>query len=138
VHCAPIREERVRSRVGRRFIAARKTEAFAVQQNFDTAAAALVQSIPIPRGITDWIPLTHSSRRGGGVGKNTRKIRRFSRLAIAVLVIAIVGIFQTSGANEPVSGRNDCAPLAHDREFNPRNDARSGEDRRRRTWDSFS
>ena len=57
VHCAPIREERVDDRALRMALhRARKTDAFAVQQNFDTAVTALVQSIPIPEEITDWIP----------------------------------------------------------------------------------
>src|SRR5437588_12150049 len=57
MHCAPIRAERVDDRALRMALhRARKTDAFAVQQNFDTAVTALVQSIPIPEEITDWIP----------------------------------------------------------------------------------
>ena len=57
VHCAPVREECVDDRALRTALHhARKTEAFAIQQNFDKAAAALVQAIPIPQEITDWIP----------------------------------------------------------------------------------
>src|SRR5437016_13948203 len=57
VHCAPIREERVDDRALRMALhRARKTEAFAIQQNLDKAATALVQAIPIPQEITDWIP----------------------------------------------------------------------------------
>src|SRR5439155_1043029 len=55
--CAPIREERVDDRALRMALhRARKTEAFAIQQDFDKAATALVQAIPIPQEITDWIP----------------------------------------------------------------------------------
>ena len=94
VHCAPIREERVDDRALRTALhRARKTEAFAVQQNFDTAAAALVQSIPIPEEITDWIPpdtFIAPRRRWQKYAQNPA----FLATGIAVLVIAIVGIFQ--------------------------------------------
>jgi hypothetical protein len=94
VHCAPIREERVDDRALRTALhRARKTEAFAVQQNFDAAAAALVQSIPIPEEITDWIPpdtFIARRRRWQKYAQNPA----FLATGIAILVIAIVGIFQ--------------------------------------------
>ena len=94
VHCAPIREERVDDRALRTALhRARKTEAFAVQQNFDAAAAALVQSIPIPEEITDWIPpdtFIAPRRRWQKYAQNPA----FLATGIAILVIAIVGIFQ--------------------------------------------
>jgi len=95
VHCAPIREERVDDRALRMALhRARKTDAFAVQQNFDTAAAALVQSIPIPEEITDWIPpdtfIAPRRRRWQKYARNPA----FLATGIAILVIAIVGIFQ--------------------------------------------
>ena len=95
VHCAPIREERVDDRALRMALhRARKTDAFAVQQNFDTAAAALVQSIPIPEEITDWIPpdifIAPRRRRWQKYAQNPA----FLATGIAILVIAIVGIFQ--------------------------------------------
>jgi hypothetical protein len=94
VHCAPIREERVDDRALRTALhRARKTEAFVVQQNFDAAAAALVQSIPIPEEITDWIPpdtFIARRRRWQKYAQNPA----FLATGIAILVIAIVGIFQ--------------------------------------------
>jgi hypothetical protein len=95
VHCAPIREERVDDRALRMALhRARKTDAFAVQQNFDTAVAALVQSIPIPEEITDWIPpdifIARRRRRWQKYAQNPA----FLATGIAILVIAIVGIFQ--------------------------------------------
>jgi hypothetical protein len=95
VHCAPIREERVDDRALRMALhRARKTDAFAVQQNFDTAVAALVQSIPIPEEITDWIPpdifIAPRRRRWQKYAQNPA----FLATGIAILVIAIVGIFQ--------------------------------------------
>ena len=95
VHCAPIREERVDDRALRMALhRARKTDAFAVQQNFDTAATALVQSIPIPEEITDWIPpdifIAPRRRRWQKYAQNPA----FLATGIAILVIAIVGIFQ--------------------------------------------
>jgi len=94
VHCAPIREERVDDRALRMALhRARKTDAFAVQQNFDAAAAALVQSISIPEEITDWIPpdtFIAPRRRWQKYVQNPA----FLATGIAILVIAIVGIFQ--------------------------------------------
>src|SRR5438309_7731807 len=95
VHCAPIREERVDDRALRMALhRARKTEAFAVQQNFDKAAAALVQAIPIPQEITDWVPteafVAPMRRRWQKYAQNPA----FLATGIAVLVITIVGIFQ--------------------------------------------
>jgi len=94
VHCAPIREERVDDRALRMALhRARKTDAFAVQQNFDAAAAALVRSIPIPEEITDWIPpdtFIAPRRRWQKYAQNPA----FLATGIAILVIAIVGIFQ--------------------------------------------
>ena len=57
VHCAPITDERVDDRALRVALhRARKTEEFALQQDFDKAAAALVYAIPIPNEITEWMP----------------------------------------------------------------------------------
>src|ERR1700736_1867573 len=57
MHCAPIREELRDERKCRMAIhRAGKTEVFAIQQNVDKAATALVQAIPIPQEITDCIP----------------------------------------------------------------------------------
>src|SRR5260370_4909951 len=95
VPCAPIRAGRVDDRALRMAIhSARKTDAFAVQQNCDTAVAALVQSIPIPEEITDWIPpdilIAPRRRRWQKYAQNPALVAT----GIAVLVIAIVGIFQ--------------------------------------------
>ena len=95
MHCAPMHEERVDNRALRMALhRARKTEAFAVQQNFDKAAAALVQAIPIPQEITDWVPteafVAPMRRRWQKYAQNPA----FLATGIAVLVIAIVGIFQ--------------------------------------------
>ena len=57
IHCAPIRDDHIDDRGLRTAVHhARKTEAFAVQQTFDKAVSALVQAIPIPKEITDWVP----------------------------------------------------------------------------------
>jgi len=95
MHCAPMHEERVDNRALRMALhRARKTEAFAVQQNFDKAAAALVQAIPIPQEITDWVPteafVAPMRRRWQKYAQNPA----FLATGIAVLVITIVGIFQ--------------------------------------------
>ncbi|HJT44694.1 MAG TPA: hypothetical protein VJ721_00350, partial [Chthoniobacterales bacterium] len=57
LQCAPLRDEQVDDRALRTAVHhARKTSQFAVQQNFDKAAADLVQAIPIPKEIIEWVP----------------------------------------------------------------------------------
>ncbi len=95
LHCAPMREEQVDDRALRTALHhARKTEAFAVQQSFDKAAVALVQAIPIPKEITEWVPTETF------IAPTRRPWKRYAQnptllaTGIAVLVIAIVGTFQ--------------------------------------------
>ncbi len=95
VHCAPIREERVDDRALRMALdRARKTEAFAIQQDFDKAATALVQAIPIPQEITDWIPTDTFIAPTRRAWKKYAQNPAFLATGIAVLVIAVVAIFQ--------------------------------------------
>jgi hypothetical protein len=95
LHCAPIREEHVDERALRTAVHhARKTEAFAVQQNFDKAAAALVHAIPIPKEITEWVPTEAFIMPARRPWKRYAQHPAFLATGIAVLVIAIVGIFQ--------------------------------------------
>ena len=95
LHCAPLQEERVDDRALRTALHhARKTEAFAVQQNFDKAAATLVQAIPIPQEITDWIPPDTFIAPTRRAWKKYAQNPAFLATGIAVLVIAIIAIFQ--------------------------------------------
>ena len=95
VHCAPIREERVDDRALRMALhRARETEAFAIQQDFDKAATALVQAIPIPQEITDWIPTDAFIAPTRRPWKKYAQNPAFLATGIAVLVIAVVAIFQ--------------------------------------------
>src|SRR5207244_6548436 len=95
VHCAPIREERVDDRALRLALhRARETEAFAIQQDFDKAATALVQAIPIPQEITDWIPTDTFIAPTRRAWKKYAQNPAFLATGIAVLVIAVVAIFQ--------------------------------------------
>jgi hypothetical protein len=95
LHCAPVREEHVDDRALRTALyRARKTEALATQQSFDKAAAAVVQAIPIPNEITEWMPtdtFIAPTRRGW-----RRFIRNpvFLATGIATVVIAVVLIIQ--------------------------------------------
>ena len=94
VHCAPIREERVDDRALRMALhRARKTEAFAIQQDFDKAATALVQAIPIPQEITDWIPTDTFIAPARRDWKKYAQNPAFLATGIAVLVIAVVAIY---------------------------------------------
>jgi hypothetical protein len=95
VHCAPIREEQVDDRALRMALhRARKTDAFSIQQNFDKAASSLVQAIPIPQEITEWIPPDTFIAPTRTRWKKYAQNPAFLATGIAVLVIAIVGIFQ--------------------------------------------
>jgi hypothetical protein len=95
LHCAPLRDEHVNDRALRTALHhARKTESFAVQQNFDKAAASLVQAIPIPQEITDWIPPDAFIAPTRRAWKKYAQNPAFLATGIAVLVIAIIAIFQ--------------------------------------------
>ena len=95
LHCAPLSEERADDRALRTALHhARKAPAFGIQQNFDRAAAAVVKAIPIPQEIIDWIsPETF-------IAPTHRQWKKYVQnpallaTGIAVLVIAIVGVFQ--------------------------------------------
>jgi hypothetical protein len=95
IHCVPIREEGVDDRALRTAVHhARKTEAFVVQQNFDKAVSGLVQAIPIPQEITDWIPPDTFIAPTRRAWKKYAQNPAFLATGIAVLVIAIIAIFQ--------------------------------------------
>jgi len=95
LHCAPLREEHVNDRALRTALHhARKTEAYAVQQNFDKAATALVQAIPIPQEITDWIPTDTFIAPTRRAWQKYVQNPAFVATGIAVLVITIIAIFQ--------------------------------------------
>jgi hypothetical protein len=95
IHCAPIRDEHVDDRALRSAIHhAKKTEAYLVQQNFDKAATALVQQIAIPKEIVEWVPTETYIAPARRPWKKYAQHPAFLATGIAVLVIAIVGIFQ--------------------------------------------
>lgn len=95
LHCAPMHDEHVNDRALRSALHhARKTEVFAIQQNFDKAAAALVQAIPVPKEIVEWVPTETFIAPTRRAWKRYAQNPAFLATAIAVLVIAIIGIFQ--------------------------------------------
>jgi len=95
LHCAPLRDERVDDRALRTALHhARKAPAYSIQQNFDKAAAALVQAIPIPQDIVDWVPTETYIAPTRRLWKKYAQNPAFLATGIAVLVIAIVGVFQ--------------------------------------------
>ena len=95
LHCAPLRDEHVDDRPLRTALHhARKTPTFAVQQNFDKAAAALAQAIPIPKEIVEWLPTeTFIAPRRFGLRKYAQN-PVFLATGIAALVIAVILVFQ--------------------------------------------
>ena len=95
IHCVPIREDGVDDRALRTAVHhAKKTEVFVVQQNFDKAVSVLVQAIPIPKEITEWIPTETFIAPTRRAWKKYAQNPAFLATGIAVLVIAIVGILQ--------------------------------------------
>jgi hypothetical protein len=95
LHCAPLREEQVDERTLRTALHhARKTEVFAVQQSFDKATTALVQAIPVPKEIIEWVPTDTFIAPPRRPWKRYAQNPAFLATGIAVLVIAIVGIIQ--------------------------------------------
>jgi hypothetical protein len=56
VQCAPFNDDRIADRAMRAAVfRVRKTEAFGNQRVFDQAVATLVQAIPIPNQVTEWL-----------------------------------------------------------------------------------
>ena len=95
IHCAPIRDEHADDRALRTAVhRARKTDVFTIQQNFDKATAALVQTIPIPKEIIEWVPTETFIAQARRPWKKYAQNPAFLATGIAVLVIAIVGVFQ--------------------------------------------
>lgn len=95
IHCAPIREDRVDDRALRTAVHhARKTETFAVQQNFDRAASALVQAIPVPKEIVEWVPTETFFAPPRRTWKKYAQNPVFLATSIAAVVIAVIGVFQ--------------------------------------------
>ena len=95
IHCAPIREEHVDDRSLRTAVHhARKTETFAIQQNFDKATATLVQAVPIPREITEWVPTETFIAPARPAWKKYAQNPVFLATGIAAVVIAVILIFQ--------------------------------------------
>jgi hypothetical protein len=95
MHCAPIHEEHVDDRALRSAVHhAKKSEAYLIQQNFDKAVAALVQAISIPKEISEWVPTETFIAPARRPWKRYVQNPAFLATGIAVLVIAIVAIFQ--------------------------------------------
>ena len=95
LHCVPLRDEQVDDRALRTALHhARKAPAFEVQQSFDKAASALIQAIPIPQEIVDWVPTEAYIARPRRPWKKYAQNPALLATGIAVLVIAIVGVFQ--------------------------------------------
>jgi hypothetical protein len=95
LHCAPLREDHVDDRALRSALHhARQTPGLAVQQSFDRAAAAVVQAVPIPQEIIDWVPTDTYIAPTRRPWKKYAQNPAFAATGIAVVVIAIVAIFQ--------------------------------------------
>ena len=92
VQCAPFNEERIRDRAMRAAVfRVCKTDQFTNQRAFDRAVASLVQTIPIPAGVTEW------QAKGIFVGapKRTWKqaVQNPAVLASGIAVAVIAAIF---------------------------------------------
>jgi hypothetical protein len=95
LHCAPIRDEHVDDRALRTAVHhARKTEAYALQQNFDKAATELVEAIPIPKEIIEWVPTETFIAPPQATWKKYAQNPVFLATGIAAIVIAVILTFQ--------------------------------------------
>jgi len=95
LHCAPIQDEQVNDRALRTAVHhARKTAAFTIQQNFDKAASALVQAVPIPKEIIEWVPTEAFIAPPRRTWKKYVQNPVFLATGIAALVIAVIVVFQ--------------------------------------------
>jgi hypothetical protein len=92
VQCAPFNDERIRDRAMRAAVfRVRKTDEFAHQRAFDRAVATLVQSVPIPNHVTEWL----SKGTFVAAPKRTWKqaLLNPAVVAIGIAVAVIAGIF---------------------------------------------
>jgi hypothetical protein len=92
VQCAPFNDERIAERTMRAAVfRVKKTDAFAIQRAFDQAVASLVQAIPIPTPVTEWLS------KGTFVAAPRRTWRQIVFnpvvLAIGIALGVIAGIF---------------------------------------------
>lgn len=95
LNCAPLRDEQVDDRALRTAVHhARKTPQFSVQQNFDKAATELVQAIPIPKEIIEWVPTESFIAPPRRMWKKYVQNPVFLATGIAALVIAVILVFQ--------------------------------------------
>lgn len=95
LHCAPLREEQVDDRALRTAVHhARKADVYVLQQNFDKASAALVQTIPIPKEIIEWVPTETFIALPRATWKRYVQNPVFLATGIAAIVIAVILAFQ--------------------------------------------
>lgn len=92
VQCAPFNDDRIADRAMRAAVfRVKKTEEFSHQRGFDRAVATLVQAIPVPSLVTEWIS------KGTFVAPKRRTWSQFvmnpAVLAIGIAVGVIAGIF---------------------------------------------
>jgi hypothetical protein len=92
VQCAPFNDERIADRAMRAAVfRVKKTEEFSHQRAFDRAVADLVQAIPVPNQVTEWIS------KGTFVAPKRRTWRQFvmnpAVVAVGIAVGVIAGIF---------------------------------------------
>lgn len=95
VQCAPFNDERIDDRAMRAAVfKVKKTEEFTHQRAFDQAVASLVQAIPVPTSVTEWLS------KGTFVAQPRRTWRQILMnpvvlaIGIAVGVIAGISVFK--------------------------------------------
>jgi hypothetical protein len=91
VACAPVDEQRIDDGAMRAAVfRARDSEEFKTQQSFDRAIVDLVQSVPVPLTVTEWLSRAKAIRQPKWTWKRAAKNPAVLASAIAVLVIAAV------------------------------------------------
>jgi hypothetical protein len=97
-NCAPITEERMRDRSMRSAVSsAGNSSEFVNQQSFDRAVATLVHSIPIPPETAEWFSTKDLVSPSKWTWRKTVRNPAVLAIAIALVVIAGVLVFQFVG-----------------------------------------
>jgi hypothetical protein len=95
MQCAPFKDERIQGRAMRAVVfRVRKTEEFAHQRAFDQAIAAVVQAVPIPAEVTEWLSKGTFVAAPKRTWKRTLQNPVVVAVAIALGVIAGISVFK--------------------------------------------
>lgn len=95
IACAPVNEQPIADRNMRAAVfRARDSEEFKIQQSFDRAVVDLVQTVPVPSAVAEWLSSEKAIEQPKWTWKRAAKNPAVVAVGIAVLVIAAVFAIQ--------------------------------------------